>query len=53
MLKAIYTGSSVKVTGKFVPSTKPSTYNKLCIPNLDLEKCNFNFLLQEHVATPL
>ena len=29
------------------------TYDKLCIPNFDLRKGNFNFLLQERVATPL
>ena len=28
-------------------------YDKLCIRNLDLQKGNFNFLLQERVATPL
>ena len=28
-------------------------YNKLCIPNFDLQKGNFNFLLQQRKATPL
>ena len=30
-----------------------STYDKLCIPNFDLRKGNFIFLLQQSVATPL
>ena len=29
------------------------TYDKLYIPNFDLRKGNFNFLLQECVDTPL
>ena len=29
------------------------TYDKLCIPNFDLRDGNFNFLLQQHVATSL
>ena len=29
------------------------TYDKLCIPNFDLRKDNFNFFLQERAATPL
>ena len=29
------------------------TYDRLCIPNFDLPKGNFNFLLQQPVATPL
>ena len=29
------------------------TYDKLCILNFDLPKRNFNFLLQERVATSL
>ena len=29
------------------------TYNRLCMPNFDLRKGNFNFLLQQQVATPL
>ena len=29
------------------------THDKLCIPNFDLQKGNFNFLLQQHEATPL
>ena len=29
------------------------TYHTLCIPNADLRKGNFNFLLQQRVATPL
>ena len=29
------------------------TYDKLCIPNFNLRDGNFNFLLQERVATPL
>ena len=29
------------------------TYDKLCILNLDLPNRNFNFLLQERVATSL
>ena len=28
-------------------------YDRLCIPNFDLWKGNFNFLLQEHLATPI
>ena len=29
------------------------TYNKLCIPNFDLQKGYFIFLLKQHVTTPL
>ena len=29
------------------------TYNRLCMPNFDLRKGNFNFLLQQQVATSL
>ena len=28
-------------------------YDRLCIPNFDLWKGHFNFLLQQHLATPL
>ena len=48
MLKAIYSGSSLKFIGKFVP-----TYNKICIPNFDLRKGNLNIWLQQCMATPL
>ena len=48
MLKAIYSGSSLKFIGKFVP-----TYNKICIPYFDLQKGNLNILLQQYMATPL
>ena len=44
-LKTIYAGNSLKVIGEFV-------YDKLWFPNFDLQKDNFNFLLQ-CVATPL
>ena len=52
MLKAIYNGSGLKVIGEFVQVLGP-TYQTLCIPNADLRKGNFNFLLQQRVATPL
>ena len=29
------------------------TYDRLCIPNFDLRKGNYNFLLQKHKATTL
>ena len=29
------------------------TYNRLCMPSFDLRKGNFNFLLQQQVATSL
>ena len=29
------------------------TFDRLCIPNVDLRKGNFKFLLQQRVATPL
>ena len=48
MLKAVYSGSSLKFIGKFVP-----TYNKICIPNFDLRKGNLNIWLQQCMATPL
>ena len=53
VFKAIYHGSGLKVIGEFIPSTRSYTYNKLFIPNFDLQKVNFDFLLQENVATPL
>ena len=52
MLKAIYVGSGLKIIGEFVPSTRHYA-QELCIGNFDLQKGNFNFLLQQHVATLL
>ena len=51
MLKEIYAGSG-RLSGSLFLVLGP-TYDRLCIPNFDLGKDNFSFLLQEHVATPL
>ena len=51
VLKAIYAGNGLRLLGSFFQVLGP-TY-KLCIPNLNLQKGNFNFLLQKHMATPL
>ena len=51
MLKTIYAGSGLKMIGSLFQVLGP-TYDKLCIPNFDLRDGNFNFLLQERVATP-
>ena len=48
MLKAIYVGKDLKITGEFVPNTRPYI-RQLCIPNLHLRKGNLNVLLQHNL----
>ena len=52
MFETIYAGSGLKVIGEFVQVLFP-TYDKICLSNFDLQKGNFNFLLQQRIATPL
>ena len=52
VLKAIYAGNGLRLLGSFFQVLGP-TYDKLCIPNFNLQKGNFNFVLQKRMATPL
>ena len=42
----------LRLLGSLLQVLNP-TYNRLCIPNFELQKGNFDFLLQQFVATPL